>query len=209
MRYPWKVVAWAGCVALALALPARADTDGVQPPTDKERIAQLEKQVQQLDEMLRLTRQKTDLLLELRARDNDDLKAQLKDISSRLETLTRDQRRAFSFDPTSDDVKTRLQRIEDRLDSLMKDRRSFSIDPQTPTTGTGNIVLRNRLNVSGTVILNGVVYRLVPGETRTVTGVRAGDFTYEAMADGMGTLQPLVTRNLRPNFSFEIDLIPR
>jgi len=151
--------------------------------TDKQKIAELEKKVADLQEsLLQVMKLNADLQTQLRNRDSDELRQ-------------------------------RLKGIEDRLDKLTQKYQSF-YEPGTNTnpgmgtgTGTGTIILRNRLNVMGTVILNNKSYRLNPGETVTLRGEQAGNFTYEALADGMGYLQQSVTRQLRPNYTYEIDLV--
>ncbi len=127
----------------------------------------------------------------------DDLKKEMQRQAETLRLLRENQ-----------DLRQRLDALEKRVDALEK-RSTTSARPSFYEQGSGTIRLQNRLPVSGTIVLNGISYRLAPNETRTLTGQASGAFTYEALADGMGVLQPRSTRTLLPNETYDIYLYLR
>ena len=90
------------------------------------------------------------------------------------------------------DLNRRLTELERRVDEMQHGQGRVSRFPPQ----TGLIRLENRLSVPATIIVDGVPQRLQPGERRDLRDVPAGDFTFEALVDGYGSLQPRATRKL-------------
>ena len=91
------------------------------------------------------------------------------------------------------DVKRRLGELERRVDEMQKPQERTARFPPN----TGIIRLQNRLSVPATIIVGGIPHRLQPGEQRDLRDQPAGNFEFEALVDGFGSLQPRATRALQ------------
>jgi len=84
--------------------------------------------------------------------------------------------------------RARIRQLEDDLDRLRSrattSRRSSYYDEPT-VAERGTIVLRNQLDVTGTVTINGVAYSVPAGGTKTIN-LPVGAIRYVVTADGFG-----------------------
>lgn len=128
---------------------------------------------------------------------NDDIMKAIKD----LEMLV--QKSNVSALQELIDLRKRVQSLEKSVELLQqKSQDRVSLYPAQVSTGT--IRLENRLAVGTTILVNDVAYRLQPFQVRDLPAYPAGTFTFEALVDGYGSLQPRATRILEPNRIFTI-----
>src|SRR5207253_6707223 len=97
-------------------------------------------------------------------------------------------------------VNKRLAELERRVDEMQKPQERTARFPPN----TGIIRLQNRLSVPATIIVGGIPHRLQPGEQRDLRDQPAGNFEFEALVDGFGSLQPRATRTLQPGQIYTI-----
>jgi hypothetical protein len=129
--------------------------------------------------------------------DDGTLQRQVDDLRREIEL----QRKLLSTLADLQDMKQRLAALEQRMAAL-ESGRSTRESRAEPRTGT--IRLQNRLAMPATIIIDGIPYRLEPLQTRDLPGQPAGTFTFEALVDGFGSLQPRATRTLLPNQVYTI-----
>ena len=119
-------------------------------------------------------------------------------------------------------LKDSIARLESSFNSIKTDdRRSYysSLAPASgsviaakpvPVTGiVGTLKLVNSFTQNATVSLNGRPYALLAGQTVTVPGMPAGDFTYEVSVEGLGVIQPTLVRKLAASEIFTVFIYPR
>jgi len=141
--------------------------------------------------------------------DLDERLRSLEALLHRQSELVTTQR--FSLPPDLDERLRSLEALVRRQSELVTTQR-FSYTPDAPLRDrlapTGAIRLQNRSGAGATVFVNGQANYLAPFETRTLAGQPAGSFTYEVLADGFGTIQPRVVRDLRAGEVFTIHVNP-
>ncbi len=126
----------------------------------------------------------------------DDAPGSPADTQKRLEELEKEMKRTRQLLDALEDlreVKRRLAELEKRVDEMQKPQERTSRFPPN----TGIIRLQNRLSVPATIIVDGIPHRLVAGEQRDLAPQAAGPFTFEALVDPFGSLQPRATRTLQ------------
>jgi len=172
-----KVLAFLA-LGVFLILPGAASADPPPPPTAEQLKKDLEKQ-QRINEQLSKQIEEQRALVNALA-DIESLKQRVKE----LEKLV----------IVHDDL------IKQKLEAMQKEQRRISMSP--PQSGT--IRLENRLGVPATIIVNDVPYRLQPFQTRDLVSQPAGTFTFEALVEGEGLVQPRTARTLLPNQLYRI-----
>jgi len=118
------------------------------------------------------------------------------DTQKRLEELEKEMRltrQLLQSLQRLQEVERRLVELEKRVDEMQKPQERTARFPPN----TGLIRLQNRLSVPATIIVDGVPQRLQAGEQRDIQNHPAGPFTFEALVDGFGSLQPRATRTLQ------------
>jgi hypothetical protein len=133
----------------------------------------------------------------------EDVPGSADDTRKRVERLEREMeltRKVLESLQDLQEVKRRLADLERRVDETQRPQERVSRFPPN----TGIIRLQNRLSIPSTIVVEGVAYRLQPGETRDLPPQPAGPFTFEALADGFGSLQPRATRTLQPGQTYTI-----
>lgn len=126
---------------------------------------------------------------------------ELRKVNDELGKLIQEQRALLKALADIQDLKQRLLSLEQKMDVLQKDpTRRISLAP--PQSGT--IRLENRLGLPATIIVNDIAYRLQPFQTRELVSQPAGAFTFEALVEGFGALQPRTARTLLPNAVYTI-----
>jgi hypothetical protein len=137
----------------------------------------------------------------------DFIKGQLDNLTQSMLRVTDLSINVASMQRDMNDLKARLERLEREMDQARRERRSSFYEP--PTTGTmGTLRLSNRFVEPATIIVNGRAYRLVPGETRTIS-VPAGTYTFETLVDRFGQIQGEVLRSIQPGEARAIEVYPR
>jgi len=131
------------------------------------------------------------------------------------------------------DTEVRLRKLEieiagirDQLKSLeatvkaskVETRTAASINPPAATpspTGIvpvaqfGTIRVSNSSAFFASFILNGSLYRVAPGQVLPISNQPVGEFRYEVVADGFGTIQAPLTRTLGAGEVVSIFIYPR
>src|SRR5262245_31129135 len=140
----------------------------------------------------------------------DIIKGQLDDLTRQMLRITDLSINVASMQRDMNDLKARLERLEREMDQARRERRSsFYEPPMTGTTGTTGILrLYNRFTAPATIVVNGRGYRLVPGETRSIS-VPAGTYTFETLVDGFGQIQGEVLRSIQPGEARAIEVYAR
>ena len=126
----------------------------------------------------------------------DDAPGSPADTQKRLEELEKEMRltrQLLQSLQRLQEVERRLVELEKRVDEMQKPQERTARFPPN----TGIIRLQNRLSVPATIIVDGVPQRLQAGEQRDIQNHPAGPFTFEALVDGFGSLQPRATRTLQ------------
>ena len=118
-----------------------------------------------------------------------DLRKQVEDLRKEMDTF----KKILESLADLQDVKKRLAELERRVDEMQKPQERTARFPPN----TGIIRLQNRLSVPATIIVGGIPHRLQPGEQRDLRDQPAGNFEFEALVDGFGSLQPRATRTLQ------------
>ena len=139
-----------------------------------------------------------------------ELKVQIDDLQQDLAALSKSSaRQGVDGQPkpivrTSDfsPVGNELEEVKKQLDQLRQEmaRSRGPVRANYPVTETGRIRLVNEFPNEVAVIVNGVSYHLVPGETRTLDSQPAGTFTYQVL----GAQHELQPRQLKANETFTI-----
>lgn len=137
------------------------------------------------------------LVRPVRAAEDTSVRRQLEELRQEIEA----QKKLLSTLTDLQEMKQRLAILEQRIAALEGGRagRESRFPPQT-----GTLRLQNRLTVPATIIVDGIPYRVDALQTRDLAGVPAGNFTFEALVDGFGSLQPRATRTLLPNQIYTI-----
>lgn len=77
-------------------------------------------------------------------------------------------------------LKARVRQLEDEVKTLRPPSSTSKLGPADSTIRTGRIRLTNDYLEEMSVVINGMSYRLPPGQSRTVS-VPAGTFTYQVL----------------------------
>lgn len=106
------------------------------------------------------------------------------------------------------DLSKRVDDLRTELNRLQAERRSYygpspSISPSPLATATGTVAFVNSWWMPVTVVMDGMVVTLQPGETRAFTRA-AGIFGYEVLG-----AQGYVTRSLSAGQTFTVQIGPR
>jgi hypothetical protein len=122
-------------------------------------------------------------------KSKDDLEKEVAELRKELADL----RKAREVDRLAL-LELRLQMLADRLEKVERavatmaatttTRRAAAFNPDDPAPATGSVRLDNRMATTAFVTVNGVTYTVPPFGERTVAGVPAGSFVYQASADG-------------------------
>lgn len=141
--------------------------------------------------------------------DVEALKKQLPEIKSTLESMLKQLEDVDKLALQVQANAQTLRRLREDLTKMLADlnklqaggpggqRRAFSIPD------TGRVQLLNEWIAPATVVVDGLAYRLLPGEARMLTKP-AGPFTYEVL-----NIQPMLARNVTPGEVFTIRIGPR
>jgi outer membrane murein-binding lipoprotein Lpp len=146
----------------------------------------------------------------------DAILNQMKDLRTELKKEIRDaSSQATAKNQELDDrlkfLTDRVERLERSLDRLSATPRTsfFQPAPVPPANNaTGTILLQNTWTDMATVVLNGRAYQVPPGQTLTLPNQPGGEYTYEVLANGYGTIRGPVTRNLDSNRTLSIYVYP-
>jgi hypothetical protein len=187
MTRTWKLLCLTALLS-ALAVPAflhANDPEKVKKPlTDAEKLDAI------LDQLSDL---RTELKGDIR-RAGQQADAKNRELDDRLRYLTE-----------------RVEKLERALDrATTTPRTSFFQPAPVPAGGsaTGTIQLQNMWTDMATVNLNGRFYNLQPGQTVTLANQPAGEYTYEVLANGYGTIRGPVTRTLDNNRTLTVFVYP-
>lgn len=167
----------------------------------------------------------------------DVIQKQLSDLTLALQALQssdksgENSRRLTKVENEVLNLKDAIARLESALNSLKTDeRRSFygnppaspSTDQPKPTIATkpiidapvkpgtvGTLKLVNSTTKKAQVSVNNTPYSVEAGQTVTIPGMPTGEFQYEVMVDGLGLIQPKLSRQLGTAETFTIYIYPR
>src|SRR5262245_30252753 len=121
----------------------------------------------------------------------DDLKSKVAELTKELADLRkardRDRIAFLELQLQLQTMAARLEKIDRALEKMAaapSTRRAAAFNPDDPTPATGSVRLDNRMAVTAFVTVNGFTYTVPPFGERTVTGVPAGSFVYQASSDG-------------------------
>jgi hypothetical protein len=191
-----KILGYQALLAAAmLAGPARADEDS-KKNTDKPGAVDGKAIKEALDR------------IENKLGSIDSLKSDVGGLKKEIELMRQANSGAFTeFDRRIAQLEERMKGLETRLNHAQTRTANFP-----PTNGTpapsGRIRLLNSYPAPARVILNGLVYRLNPFETRIVD-VPAGSYTSEVLVDGYGSVQVATTRPIAANETKVIEIYTR
>jgi hypothetical protein len=201
----WRTSVLPTFVLAALTTPALAGAE-----TTKDRLKAIEDQLKEMKESLKKSFDQVgkdikaineDIKALADARKDLEVKVQ-KQISDLQTDLNALKRRLSGSDlklyPAADagaleELRSRLAQMERTLERLQAPptRMAFS------APRTSQLVVVNTYNSDMLFVVNGVEYRVNPGQTFTLT-VPAGTLTYEAIAPGWGIVRPRTTTTLAP-----------
>jgi hypothetical protein len=108
------------------------------------------------------------------------------------------------------DLQRRMESLEQAFERLAaaRTRISSSFTPTETATASATIRIQNRYSVPATVYINGRAIAVPAFDSRRVSDVPAGAFTYEVQAEGFGVIQSAVSRTVSPNETFSIFINP-
>jgi len=193
MILPARQLALSAALGLALAVaPTTLTTAQEAPPLAQTSPAQATPPANVsaiLDELKRdLEQLKKDFLLfKQYQRDTDDALYGKKDGGAGNEGL---YRRLAALEDKMQSVQSTLSRIEERLSKTTvgsSPLNNASVPTPTPSTpvvvNQATVRLVNEYQTEVSLIVNGVSYRLLPGEVRSLS-IPAGSYSYELLAPG-------------------------
>ncbi len=225
--YTWKNLMGAVLLAAAVAAPAAA-----AEPT----LADLAKQIDNLSKAVAANGKMTAENFERVAADvgkittdittlRKDLDAFRRDLDNLGKDLKTEQLRGSSNSTELAELKRRLEEVQAqcRRESDALRRAGYltpngggsetaalpPAPPPPPPPAVGTILLRNFSDVSGTFVINGQPYSVLPGQVMEVRNVPAGSFTYQIEADGYGALTGVATRVLPAGGRYTLNINPR
>jgi hypothetical protein len=177
-------------------------------------LSDLKKEVDQLKEGLEAHGKQLETIEKLPAqvsRLSNDVAQLHADVAKQLtiqdiETLRAELAKLLTALPKEKDLEGLREGISKVLAELARQverRQAFSLPTGAPAVATGQVHLVNAWMTPMTVILDGLSYRLQPGESRIVSRA-AGNFNYEVLG-----LQPPQTRTVVAGETFTIRIAPR
>jgi hypothetical protein len=139
----------------------------------------------------------------------DALRRELDELRKELDGLRQDTSRSFQAAQKSvDALAEQVARLRKEVDDLRRRppplTRVARLAPAPATAPSGAIRLINTYAEPVRIVVNGVAYRLDPGEARLLRGQPAGRFTYE-----ISGVREAVERVLAANEMFTIHVHPQ
>lgn len=176
----------------------RRDLDDLKKKVDglQETLNAATKQLEALDKLpAQVNKNTQDIAKLVTAQDLEAIKEELAKLQAALpKQLAKD----------IEECKEGISKVQTELSKLQQvERRAFSLPETLAATATGQVQLINAWMTPMTVVVDGLSYRLLPGDVRTVSRA-AGNFTYEVLG-----LQPPVTRTVVAGRTFTIQIGPR
>jgi len=195
MLRTWKLIGCNTILTTALvAAPSPAQTDG--PASLTQKVDDIQKT---LGEMRKELGELKTAMAPLA-----NIQKGIEDLAANLKLKTE----AAKF-PSTDDLrdqisglKTAMQELRDRLSDGTRIS-GFRPPEASAPAPTARIELSNTYDREASIVVNGLSYRLLPGD-RVVVPIAAGTFTYEVL-----NVTPLRTRSVAANSIFTIQVHPQ
>jgi hypothetical protein len=204
MRRTWIVFASSVFAFAALATVAaaqdRKNTDG--QPGDKPATAQqVEDLARSVNEVKTTIKQSVDRVTDRLNVLDEKVEQEIRAIRARGALAEVNIATAQKDINELKDMLGRVRQDMDTMRSRPMENRSFYSGPSGNAPGTGRVRMVNTWVLPVDVVVNGMVYQLMPGQERFSASLPAGNFTYEVV----GIQAPRV-RTLAAGQTFNIDV---
>jgi hypothetical protein len=201
---------WKSVSAFALLMGAMmhgSAAAAIDPPTDEEKLDNIQKQLNKLTLSLNNMSEASTRAAATLNEFKRDLTGELDSMKASITTIGLNQ---ADTKKGLEDLRGDMVRLRSEVDSLrarVQTNASYQAlyNPNsTSAVGTGKVEIVNTYASEVAVVLNRRAYYVPPGETRIIENVPAGNFTYEVL----GIQQP-VTRTMSPDKIFTVRVYTR